>query len=68
MEILDSYEFSADECSITCLPAERGQTADEENFIDINLDELVQVDVCGEVVPIWKWFEKIDISRKKLTS
>lgn len=69
METLDSDEFSADECSITCLPPPHpGHITDEENFIENNLDEVVPVDVCGEVELDLKRRATPAISRKKITS
>lgn len=62
METLDSDEFSADECSITCLAPDPGYITDEENFIENNLDEVVPVDVCGKVELNLKRNETLDVS------
>lgn len=69
METLDSDEFSADECSITCLPPPHpSHITDEENVIENNLDEVVPVDVCGEDELDLKRRATPAISRKKITS
>ena len=65
METLDSDEFSADECSITCLPPDPGHITDEENFIENNLDEIVPMDVSGEVELSLKRRETTKASRRK---
>ena len=57
IERLDLDEFSADEWSITCLPPNSGHITDEENFIENNLDEIVPMDVSGEVELSLKWRE-----------
>lgn len=67
METLDSDEFSADECTITCLPPNPDQITDEENFNENYLDEVEPVDVCGEVELNLKRRETLDISKKKVT-
>lgn len=67
MDTLDSDEFSADECSITCLP-DPGEMTDEENVNENCLDEAEPVDVCGEVELNVKWHETLDTSKKKIKS
>ncbi|GBN26882.1 PiggyBac transposable element-derived protein 3 [Araneus ventricosus] len=68
METLDSDEFSADECSITCLPPDPGQITDDENFNENYLDEVEPVDVRGDFELNLKRRETLDISRKKIAS
>ncbi|KAG8173431.1 hypothetical protein JTE90_022798 [Oedothorax gibbosus] len=68
MDSLDSDEFSADECTITCLPPDPGELTDEENVNENCLDEVEPVDVCGEVELTLKRHETPDASEKKIKS
>lgn len=47
MKKLDSEEFSADECSIICMPPVPGHVTDEGNFNDNYLDKVQPVNVCS---------------------
>lgn len=65
MESLDSDEFSADECSTTCLPPDLGQITDEENFNENYLDDVEPV--YAEKLNNLKRCETPDILKKKVT-
>ncbi|XP_015903859.2 piggyBac transposable element-derived protein 3-like [Parasteatoda tepidariorum] len=65
METLESDEFSGNECSITCLPPDPSKVTDEKDFQENDLDDVLPVDVCGEIELNVKLNKTRNASRKK---